>query len=39
LFETPTAAGLAKYIETVCWATKGIQTPSSTAKEREEVEF
>jgi len=39
LFETPTAAGLAKYIETVCWATQGIQTPSSTAKEREEVEF
>ncbi len=39
LFEAPTVASLAKHIETICWATKGMDTANSTGNEREEVEF
>jgi amino acid adenylation domain-containing protein len=39
LFEAPTVATLAKHIETICWATKGHDTNSSTSNEREEMEF
>ncbi len=39
LFEAPTVASLAKYIETISWAANGLDTTSSTKNEREEVEF
>jgi amino acid adenylation domain-containing protein len=39
LFEAPTVAQLARYVETVCWAAKGVDTTSSKRNEREEVEF
>ncbi|MEG3881718.1 amino acid adenylation domain-containing protein [Microcoleus sp. herbarium7] len=38
LFEAPTAASLAKYIETVCWAAKNQQVSQPT-EVREDVEF
>ncbi|MFB8791841.1 MAG: amino acid adenylation domain-containing protein [Potamolinea sp.] len=38
LFEAPTVENFANYIETICWATKTIHTPSCT-QNREEVEF
>ena len=38
LFESPTAASLAKYIETVCWAAKNQQVSQQTDV-RENVEF
>ena len=38
LFESPTAASLAKYIETVCWAAKNQQVSQPTDV-RENVEF
>ncbi len=38
LFETPTAAGMAEYIETVIWAAEGRQI-NLTTSDREEVEF
>ncbi|MBD2005415.1 MULTISPECIES: non-ribosomal peptide synthetase [Cyanophyceae] len=39
LFESPTVASLARHIETMCWAAKGLDNTSSTGNEREEVEF
>lgn len=39
LFEAPTVAALARQIETICWAAKGLDTASSKVNEREEVEF
>jgi len=39
LFEAPTAASLAKYIETVCWAAKNQQISQPTVDVREDVEF
>ena len=39
LFEASTVASLARYIETVCWAAKGVDATISTSNEREEVEF
>ncbi|MBD1832156.1 amino acid adenylation domain-containing protein [Cyanobacteria bacterium FACHB-472] len=39
LFESPTVASLARDIETMCWAAKGLDNTSSTGNEREEVEF
>ncbi|HEY9612233.1 phosphopantetheine-binding protein, partial [Allocoleopsis sp.] len=39
LFETPTVAMLARQIETICWATKGLNTSNSQGNEREDVEF
>ncbi|MBD1926383.1 amino acid adenylation domain-containing protein [Trichocoleus sp. FACHB-90] len=39
LFESPTVASLARHIETMCWAAKGLDNKSSTGNEREEVEF
>ncbi|MBD2043500.1 non-ribosomal peptide synthetase [Microcoleus sp. FACHB-672] len=39
LFEAPTVAHLAKYIETVCWAAKGLNLTQSGINEREEIEF
>ncbi len=39
LFETPTAASMAKYIETVMWAALGQEALNFTMSEREEVEF
>ncbi|MBW4681719.1 MAG: amino acid adenylation domain-containing protein [Microcoleus vaginatus WJT46-NPBG5] len=39
LFEAPTVAHLAKYIETISWATKGLDTTQSAINEREEIEF
>jgi len=39
LFEAPTVASLAKYIETVRWATKNQTTTNIIADTREEVEF
>lgn len=39
LFETPTVAMLAKQIETICWAAKGLDTSASPINEREDVEF
>ncbi|MBD1938950.1 non-ribosomal peptide synthetase [Microcoleus sp. FACHB-68] len=39
LFEAPTVAHLAKYIETICWAAKGLDTTQSAINEREEIEF
>ncbi|MBE9120010.1 amino acid adenylation domain-containing protein [Tychonema sp. LEGE 07199] len=39
LFEAPTVASLAKYIETMRWAAKGLDAPRTDEKEREDVEF
>lgn len=39
LFEAPTVASLATYIETVCWATKNQNTSNPKVAPREEVEF
>ena len=39
LFESPTVASLARHIETMCWAAKGLDNTSSRGNEREEVEF
>jgi amino acid adenylation domain-containing protein len=39
LFETPTVAMLARQIEAICWATKGLDTTNSQGHEREDVEF
>jgi amino acid adenylation domain-containing protein len=39
LFDAPTVATLAKHIETICWAAKGLDTKNSQGNEREEVEF
>ena len=39
LFEAPTMAMLARHIETICWAAKGLDTTSSQGNEREDVEF
>ena len=39
LFESPTVASLARHIETMCWAAKGLDTASSKGNEREEMEF
>ncbi|WP_261204544.1 non-ribosomal peptide synthetase [Laspinema sp. D2d] len=39
LFEAPTVASLANYIETVCWAAKSPKIPNFHEEEREEVEF
>jgi amino acid adenylation domain-containing protein len=39
LFEAPTMAMLARHIETICWAAKGLDTTSSEGNEREDVEF
>ncbi|MFB2922992.1 non-ribosomal peptide synthetase [Aerosakkonema funiforme] len=39
LFETPTVASLARYIETMSWAAINLDSSNSTAHDREEVEF
>jgi acyl-CoA synthetase (AMP-forming)/AMP-acid ligase II/acyl carrier protein len=39
LFEAPTVAGLARYIETIGWAAQGADTARSAIAKREEVEF
>ncbi|NMG11917.1 non-ribosomal peptide synthetase [Brasilonema sp. UFV-L1] len=39
LFEAPTVAQLARYIDTMCWAVKGLDKTGNTGQEREEVEF
>ncbi|MEH2372337.1 non-ribosomal peptide synthetase [Nostoc sp.] len=39
LFEAPTVEQLTKYIETMCWATKGVDKTETTGIQREEVEF
>ncbi|MGF1937819.1 MAG: non-ribosomal peptide synthetase [Nostoc sp. ChiQUE02] len=39
LFEAPTVASLANYIEAISWANKSLETSSIKADEREEVEF
>ncbi|MBG1271672.1 non-ribosomal peptide synthetase [Nostoc sp. WHI] len=39
LFETPTVEQLAKYIDTTCWAAKGINKTETMGIQREEVEF
>ncbi|MEC4811932.1 MAG: phosphopantetheine-binding protein [Scytonema sp. PMC 1069.18] len=39
LFEAPTVEQLAKYIETMCWATKGLDKSETNESQREEVEF
>ncbi|MCT7961130.1 amino acid adenylation domain-containing protein [Laspinema sp. D1] len=39
LFEAPTVASLANYIETVCWAAQPQKLSKSYQNEREEVEF
>jgi amino acid adenylation domain-containing protein len=39
LFEAPTVASLAKYIETMRWAATGFDAPRTDGKERENVEF
>lgn len=39
LFEAPTVAQLARYIETMSWVAKGVDKTGSTGQEREEVEF
>ena len=39
LFEAPTVAGLARYIETIGWAAQGADTTRSANDKREEVEF
>ncbi len=39
LFEAPTVEQLARYIETRCWAAKGLDQAGTTGTRREEVEF
>lgn len=39
VFETPTAASMAKYIETIIWVARGQETLDLAVSEREEVEF
>ena len=39
LFEAPTVASLAKYIETICWVASGLNTTGNKINEREELEF
>ncbi|MCL1466000.1 non-ribosomal peptide synthetase [Argonema galeatum] len=39
LFEAPTVASLARYIETMSWAAKGLDSTTTTINTREEVEF
>ncbi len=39
LFEAPTVAQFARYIETMCWAAFGLHTTVPTDRKREEVEF
>ena len=39
LFEIPTAAGMAEYIETIVWVAASQKTLDLTTSEREEVEF
>jgi acyl carrier protein len=39
LFEAPTVASLARYIETMRWVATGLESPDSMQSEREEVEF
>ena len=39
LFEAPTVAQFAKYIETTCWAMEGLDKTNRIDREREEVEF
>ncbi len=39
LFESPTVASLAEYIETVSWAVKGADNTKYTIAQREEAEF
>ena len=39
LFEAPTIEQLAKCVDTMCWAAKGVDKTRATGKEREEVEF
>jgi acyl carrier protein len=38
LFEAPTIAQLARYIDTMCWVT-GVDETETTGIDREEVEF
>jgi acyl carrier protein len=39
LFEAPTVAMLARHIEAICWAVKGLDTTTSEGNQREEVEL
>ena len=39
LFEAPTVEQLARYIDTMCWAAKGLDKVATTGQEREDVEF
>ena len=39
LFEAPTVGQLARYVETMSWAVKGLDTTGTTDQEREDVEF
>ncbi len=39
LFEAPTVASMARYIETMSWAAKGLDSTTTTINTREEVEF
>ncbi|GAC1458869.1 MAG: hypothetical protein NVS2B14_05490 [Chamaesiphon sp.] len=39
LFEAPTVADMARYIETICWAAKGLNNSRNSANKREDVEF
>ncbi|BAZ22619.1 amino acid adenylation domain-containing protein [Kalymmatonema gypsitolerans NIES-4073] len=39
LFEAPTVGQLARYVETMSWVVKGLDTTGTTGEEREEVEF
>ncbi|MHC5822994.1 MAG: phosphopantetheine-binding protein, partial [Nostoc sp.] len=39
LFEAPTVEQLARYIDTMCWAAKGLNKVAPTGQEREDVEF
>lgn len=39
LFEAPTVASLANYIEAISWANKSLESSTIKANEREEVEF
>lgn len=39
LFEAPTVAHLARYIETLCWASIDLDTTKTTINKREEMEF
>ncbi|HEY9674007.1 MAG TPA: amino acid adenylation domain-containing protein [Waterburya sp.] len=39
LFEAPTVAMLARHIEAICWAAKGLDSSKRAITEREEIEF